>query len=99
MELFFGMVGTTFDFFVDIGNRVNFLGLNLFEISFIFFMFMCLFRWLFPVIFAGEGAVPTGSASAFIGAGADLVKASNEKRMRDERKEFYKNERNRRNQG
>lgn len=76
MNLFFGMLASVFDSFVDIGNRVDFMGLNLWQISFIFFMFSCLFRWLFPIIFAGEGAVPSGSASAFIGAGADMVKAS-----------------------
>lgn len=76
MELVFGMVGSTFDFFVDLGNRVDFLGLNLWQISFFVFMICCLFRWLFPVVFAGEGSSGGGGAGAVFGGIADSVKGS-----------------------
>lgn len=63
MEVVFGMVIASVNFFVDIGNRVNFEGLNLWHISFIFFGANCVFRFLFPVIFDGE-SVGGFSASA-----------------------------------
>lgn len=80
MNLFFGMVASVFDFFVDLGNRVDFMGLNLFDISLIFFVFACIFRWLFPIIFAGEGTSGSGSIGFSVGAAADMVK--NEPRNR-----------------
>lgn len=76
MELVFGMVGSTFDFFVDLGNRVDFLGLNLWQISFFVFMICCLFRWLFPVVFAGEGSSGGGGAGRVFGGVADSVKGT-----------------------
>lgn len=70
MNLVFGMVRAVFEFFVDIGNRVDFLGLNLFHVSFLVFMVSLILRFLFPVVFAGAGS--TGSYS--FGSGADYVR-------------------------
>lgn len=95
MELVFGMVGTVFDFFVDLGNRVDFLGLNLWQISFFFFMIGCIFRWLFPVVFAGEGDSGGGGAGLVFGGIADSVKGvsrvvkDNNKRFKENKKRGY----------
>lgn len=81
MELIFGMVGSTFDFFVDLGNKIDFLGFNLWQISFFVFMVSCLFRWIFPVLLAGEGATGGGLMNpsvSFSWSEADTVKDSSE---------------------
>lgn len=80
MELVFGMIGTTFEFFVDVGNKVDFLGLNLWEISFFVFVVGCVFRWLYPVVFAGEGASGASGISGVLGSGADSVNRYFERR-------------------
>lgn len=75
MEQFFDILFDCFDFFVDFGNSVNFLGMNLWDISFIVFLVSCIFRFLFPVIFAGQGSIPMWSW----GAHADQVRANYER--------------------
>ena len=53
MELIFGMVRASFEFFVDLGNKVDFMGLNLWHISFIFFVASTMVRFFFPILFSG----------------------------------------------
>ena len=76
MHLVFGMVAAVFDFFANIADRVDFMGLNLWQISFIVFVVSSVFRWLFPVLFSGEGSTPSGG---FIRGVADSVKAGSVK--------------------
>lgn len=69
MEVIFDLFSASFGFFVDIGNRIDFLGLNLWHISFIVFALTLIVRFLFPIVMAGSGDV-----SVFLSHGeADTV--------------------------
>lgn len=68
MDEIFVLFEKALDFFVDLGGKIDFLGMNLWEISFIAFMICCIFRFLFPVIFSGQGAT-----ASFLISRADSV--------------------------
>lgn len=59
------MFSSTFAFFVDVGNKVDFFGLNLWDLSLFAFVFALIGRFLFPFIFGESGSLfvhKTGSA-------------------------------------
>lgn len=62
MESLLDMLKDAFAFFVDIGNRIDIFGLNLWDVSFVVFLMVCILRFVFPILFSGEGAVGRGSA-------------------------------------
>lgn len=70
MNAILDMFSATFDFFVDIGNRIDFFGLNLWDISLYVFVIALVFRFLFPFIFNESGKVFFGLP----GSGADTYK-------------------------
>lgn len=74
MEQIFDIFSASFGFFVNLASRVNFMGLNLWHISFIVFALSLIVRFLFPMVMAGSGDV-----SSFISrSDADTVKDSSD---------------------
>lgn len=54
MDMIFSMLASVLDFFVDIGNRVDFMGMNMWGISIFVFCISLIYRWLFPLVFGHE---------------------------------------------
>lgn len=74
MEQIFDIFSASFGFFVNLASRVDFMGLNLWHISFIVFALSLIVRFLFPMVMAGSGDV----SSLFSHSDADTVKDSSE---------------------
>lgn len=72
---FLDMLLDSFDFFVDIGNKVNVFGLNLWQVSLIAFVVALVFRFLFVFIFGSSGSLNL-SVLKQVGR-ADIYKDSN----------------------
>lgn len=78
MEVFV-LFKKAFSFFVELGSSVNFLGLDLWGLSFVFFLGALVFRFLFPLIFQGVGSGIPNVSSWVRSQDADKVRNARKK--------------------